>query len=217
MNYTADDRSARIARWWVQRYTAGLASHNAQCRRAEIDSDIAEHQRCRESDGWRQKQIARERMMRLVRGMAADLGWRRDLLTAQGHFGGFVRTSLLSVTSLASLLLALFHAVFAAYLLGNTSLADQRFLGGLASYADELDKPVASAVAAIIVAGLGAVLVLAAIARPVSPMMANVVTVAIAVWAVLWFWLGMWPIGLIAVVGSAADLAIRTPNATPRP
>ncbi len=213
MNDMPDDRSVRCARWWVQRYTAGLAPHQAEPRRAEIDSDVAEHQQCRKSDGWTTGQIGKERVTRLVRGMVSDLGWRHDILTAQAPLPGFARVSLLSVTSLAAFVLATFHAAFAAYVLGSTSLADQRFLGGLESYADEVGRPVASPVAALIILTLGAVLLLAAIARPISPMMANVLTIWAATPAVLFFWLGMWPIGAIAIIGSVADLAIRTSHA----
>jgi hypothetical protein len=213
MNDMPDDRSVRFARWWVQRYTAGLAPHQAEPRRAEIDSDIAEHQRCRELDGWTPGQISTERATRLMGGMVSDLGWRHDILTSQARLRSFVRVSLLCVTSLAALVVATFHAAFAAYVLGSTSVADQTFLGGLASYADEVGRPVASPVAALIIGTLGVVLLVAAIARPVSPMMANVLTIWAATPAVLFFWLGVWPIAVIAIIGSVADLAIRTSHA----
>jgi hypothetical protein len=37
--------------------------------------------------------------------------------------------------------------------------------------------------------------------------MANAATIPIAAVAVAWFWLGVWPIGIVAVLGSAFDLA----------
>ncbi len=217
MNAGHGDRSIRFARWWVRRYTAGLPTHESMSRRAEIDSDLAEHRQHRALEAWTPSQIERERLRRLTRGMAADLSWRHELLTGNCQVRGLVRVSVVSMTSVASMTLALFHFVFAAYLLGSTSLADQRFLGGLDNYAEEVGRPVASVVAALIVAGLGVVLVAASLARPVSPLVANAVTMQIAAVAVLFFWLGAWPVALVAVIGSAIDLATRALNPTPQP
>ena len=102
MNSQGDDRSLRFARWWVQRYTAGLPDQESMSRRAEIDSDLAEHADCRERDGWTPEQITRERLRRLVGGMAADLSWRHELVTSHCKTPGLVRVSVLSVTSLAA-------------------------------------------------------------------------------------------------------------------
>ena len=214
MTSAVQDRSIRFARWWVRRYTAGLAFDQAATRRAEIDSDLAEHRGCRELDGWTARRIARERVARLARGMPSDVRWRRDVLRGNANRG--LETAVTAVTGSASLLLAAFHLLFAAYMLGSSSLADQRFLGGMASYADEVGRPVASPIAAMIIASFGVVLAIATLARPISPTMANIATTTVAIWSVLWFWLGMWPVGLVAVIGSVADLAIRSPQ-TPRP
>ena len=46
MSQLRDDRTVRMARWWVRSYTAGLAPHQAEPRRAEIHSDLVEHQLC---------------------------------------------------------------------------------------------------------------------------------------------------------------------------
>ena len=124
MNSGRDDRSMRFARWWVQRYTAGLPTHESVSRRAEIDSDLAEHAQCRGLDGWPPKQITRERLRRLLGGMAADLGWRHELVTGQCQTRGLVRVSVMSLTSVAAVTLAMFHFAFAAYMLGNKTLAE---------------------------------------------------------------------------------------------
>ncbi len=50
---------------------------------------------------------------------------------------------------------------------------------------EEVGRPVASAIAAIIVSGLGVVLLAAGLARPVSPVIANAATIAIAAVAVI--------------------------------
>jgi hypothetical protein len=215
MSESPDDRSILFTRWWVRRYTSGLGPGHIAMRRAEIDSDLAEHQRARESDGWTRSQIVRERRKRLVRGMAADVGWRHDLL--RPHTGRSWHAALTSLTGIASLFLAAFHFVFAVFLFGSTSLADRRFLGGLAAYEEEVGRPIASPVAATVIALLGVVLVFAALSRPISPLVANIATIGVAAFAVLWFWLGMWLIGLVVIVGSTADLVTRVPDSPTRP
>lgn len=214
MNVGPDERSTMFARWWVRSYTGGLPNHERATRRAEIDSELAEHRQHRELEGWTAKHIARERVHRLVRGVAADLSWRYEVVADCCQVRGLVRVSVLSMTSVAAVTLALFHFAFAAYMLGTTSLAEQRFLGGLDAYADEVDKPSASLIAALIIAGLGVVLLAASLARPVSPVIANAATIPIAGVAVLFFWLGAWPVALVAIVGSTVDLATRTPKPT---
>ena len=158
----------------------------------------------------------RERFGRLVRGVFADLSWRHELITGECNVRGLVRLSVTSVTSIAALALAVFHVAFATYLLGSTSLAERRFLGGIDGYADEVGRPVASVAAALIIAALGLALFAAALARPVSPLVANAATMAISTLAVMFFWLGVWPVGIVAVLGSCVDLAIRTPSVAPR-
>ena len=120
------------------------------------------------------------------------------------------------MTTVAQLLLAAYYVAFSAYLLGSSALADQQIWGrfplqGFEGYADEAG---ASGVA-FIIAGLGLSLALAAVARPVSPVVANAVTIPSAVFAVMFFWLGVWALGLIVLTGAATDLATRAPNPTP--
>jgi hypothetical protein len=207
------DRSTRVVRWWVRRYTAGLAPSDAWDRRAEIDSDLAEHCHARRGDGWAHRHIVRERVTRLVRGMRADLAWRQDLL--HRNTNRLANTATGAVTAVASLLIAGYHFVFAAYLLGTTTLGERRFLGGLGAYAEEVDRPVAGAVAATIIATLGVVLIAATVARPAAPMTANVATMSVASLSLTFFWLGVWPVALVAIAGALTDLARR--GATPPP
>jgi hypothetical protein len=211
MTSEGQDRSTRFVRWWARRYTAGLIPDQVARRRAEIDSDLAEHRHWRDSQGWTRRLIARERVTRLLRGVAADVEWRHDLLRARN--GRHLHAALTSVTGLATLLLATFHFAFAIYLLGGTALANQPFLGGLVGYGEE--GPIGSAVAATIIGSLGLVLLIAVLARPISPLVANVAVTSIAMISVMFFWLGIWPIGLIAMAGSVTDFAIRTPHMPP--
>ena len=214
MNTASDtDRSTRTVRWWARRYTAGLPHPYGAERRAEIDSDLAEHHLARRADGWTHRRISRERLTRLARGAPADLAWRHELLHRATNRVLAGATG--AATTAASLLVAAFHFLFAAYLLGTTSLAERRFLGGLDAYAEEVGRPVASVIAATVIGGLGLVLMVAAVTRPVSPLIANAVTISVASLSVMFFWLGVWPVALVAVAGSVTDLALRCSQATP--
>lgn len=208
------DRSVRLVRAWVRRYTAGLDVQHAALRSAEVDSDLAEHERFRRDCGWPQARIGRERIRRTIVGIPDDLGWRREQLRTRSWHG--VTTVVVPVTSAASLLLAAYHIAFAAFLLGNDSLADQQFWGrsplhGFEGYADEAGAPSA----ALIIGGLGILVAIAALARPISPVVANAIAMPIALIAVMFFWLGVWLLGLIVLAGAATDLATRAPRPTP--
>jgi hypothetical protein len=211
MSGLPDDQSARLVRWWVRRYTAGLDQRPAAIRRAEIDSDLAEHDHFRRETGWPTSRIGRERLRRMLAGVPGDIGWRHDRLRVRSQHA--VTSMMLPVTTIAQLLLAAYYVAFAVYLLGGSALADKQVWGrsplqGFEGYADEAG---ASGVA-IIVACLGLSLAIAAIARPVAPVLANAVTLPSAVLAVMFFWLGVWALGLIVLAGAATDLATRAPH-----
>ena len=209
MNAPFDDLSVRVVRWWVRRYTAGLDGATAATRHAEIDSDLAEHAQSRRSAGWSASRIVRERIRRTFAGIPADIGWRCDRL--HSHPRHTRTTTLLgSVATVAQLALAAYFISFAAYLLGSAGLADQRVLGrsplrGFDYYANETG----AATAGLIVGLLGLVLAAAALARPVSPIGSNAITLPIAMPSVLFFWMGVWPLGCIVLVVSGIDLAMR--------
>jgi hypothetical protein len=214
VSWLPDDRWARLVWWWVRRYTAGLDQTTASFRRAEIDSDLAEHDRFRRETGWPASRIGRERMRRLLAGVPGDIGWRHDRLRRRARRG--VTSIMMPVTTIAQLLLAAYYLAFAAYLLGNADLADQQVWGRspLQGFDDYADEPGASGVAFIIL-GLGLSLAVAAVARPISPVLANAATFHSAVLAVMFFWLGVWALGLIVLAGAATDLATRAPRPTP--
>ena len=122
----------------------------------------------------------------------------------------------MAVTSAASLLLAAYCAAFALYVSGDVSLADRPLLHGLANYADVVDQGTAGTAAAMVLGGLAVLLVVAALARPVSPLVANAVTLPVALLAVLWFWLGISPLGLLLVAGAVLDIGLRGPGVPSR-
>lgn len=65
---------ARFAQWWADRYTRGLAPDVGESRRAEIASDVFEqHHGAVTSDS-----TSRAVAWRTVRGVHADLAWRRQ-------------------------------------------------------------------------------------------------------------------------------------------
>ena len=214
MSGLRDDRSARLVRWWVRRYTAGLDQTTAAYRCAEIDSDLVEHDRFRREAGWPASRIGRERVRRLLGGVPADIGWRHNRLRVRARRG--VTSMMLPVTTVAQLLLAAYYVAFSAYLLGNSSLANQQFFGRspLQDFEGYADEAGASGVA-IVLAGLGLSLAIAGVARPVSTVLANAIPIPAAVLAVMFFWHGVWALGLIVLAGAVTDLAIRAPRPTP--
>ena len=204
--------SANLVRGWTACYTAGLPRAARERRIAEIECDTAEHFRARVDEGWSRPRIVVERLLRLLRGLPADLGWRNEVLVPTYRSNTIVRGATLVATSVASLAVVAFHFAFAAYLLGSRSLSDRSLLHGLNNYVEEVDRPVASVVAATVITVLGILLLVATVTRISSPMIANLVTMGVVLWSVLWFWLGVWPVALVALAGSAVDMSLRTPN-----
>lgn len=184
-------------------------------RRREIGSDLSEHARARAADGWPAERTGRERTGRLVRGVPADLAWRAEVLASAGRSTGPVRTAVTTIATVASLALASYTGAFALYLSGDLPLAERPFLHGLASYADEVDPSSSITLAVVVMASISALLLVAAAMRPIAPVAANVVTLPIALIAVVWFWLGIAPLGLVALAGAAADLVLRAPAVAP--
>ena len=181
----------------------------ASARRAEIDSDLAEHEFVRRDAGWSTTRLVRERLRRTLAGVPADIGWRYDCLRHGTNRAGV--TSVLGlVTTVAQLALAAYFVAFAAYLVGITGLADQQVFGTsvLAGFEYYADEPGASTAASIIGA-LGLVLAVSALARSVSPIVSNAATIPIASLAPLFFWLGVWPLAVLVLVGAVADLVLR--------
>lgn len=205
----AGDRSTRLVRWWSRRYTAGLDPVTAASRRAEIDSDLAEHEQFRRDGGWSTTRLSRERLRRTLAGVPADVGWRYDRLRHGTNRHGLISVLGL-VTTVAQLALAVYFFAFAAYLVGNTGLADRQVFGTsvLAGFEHYADEPGATT-AASIVGALGLVLALSGVARSISPIVSNAATIPVAMLATLFFWLGIWPLAVLVLVGAMVDLAFR--------
>ncbi len=65
---------ARFAQWWADRYTRGLAPDVGESRRAEIASDVFEQYHGAVTSDSTSRAVA----WRTVRGLHADLAWRRQ-------------------------------------------------------------------------------------------------------------------------------------------
>lgn len=108
--------AARLALWWVDRYTCGLPDAERTARRDEIASDLWEQRT--DTGARRSKDLAV--LSRCVRGIPADLSWRRALRRdrplpsprATLRFAGW------SLALLAYLLLVGAHGYFATALVG---------------------------------------------------------------------------------------------------
>lgn len=106
----------RLALWWVDRYTRGLTAAARGDRRAELASDIWEQRSAPDASKATQLAI----FSRCVRGVPADLSWRR----AQRHRAwlrsprALARAVGWSLAGVAYLSLTLVHAWVALPLLG---------------------------------------------------------------------------------------------------
>ncbi|GGI43967.1 uncharacterized membrane protein YgdD (TMEM256/DUF423 family) [Agromyces flavus] len=79
----AVERAARATLRWSVRYTAGLDPLVAVRRQEEILSDLHEHAAWATEAGTSPRATARSLRARMLRGIPADLGWRRAQLSGR--------------------------------------------------------------------------------------------------------------------------------------
>ncbi|WP_127792563.1 hypothetical protein [Agromyces sp. LHK192] len=79
----AVERAARATLRWSLRYTDGLDPLVASDRRQEILSDLHEHAAWANETGISSRTAARSIRSRMLRGIPADIGWRRAQLTGR--------------------------------------------------------------------------------------------------------------------------------------
>lgn len=77
------ERAARATLRWSLRYTGGLDPVVAARRQQEILSDLHEHAAWATEAGIGRRATARSLRSRMLRGIPADLGWRRAQLTGR--------------------------------------------------------------------------------------------------------------------------------------
>lgn len=70
--------SLRAVRWWTRVYTAGARSKARDARRAQINSDLWEHEVDARASGMTSRGLARDVVDRMARGIPADIAWRLE-------------------------------------------------------------------------------------------------------------------------------------------
>jgi peptidoglycan/LPS O-acetylase OafA/YrhL len=79
------DRMAALVARWVRFYTRALPTRIAERRIDEIDADLHDHIAHERASGISDRQIAREIASRMVRGLVADVAWRRRQAKVAAH------------------------------------------------------------------------------------------------------------------------------------
>lgn len=108
----------RLALWWVDRYTRGLGEDVRAERRAEIESDMWEH---RAAAGGGGRGVGLAIVSRCVRGVPADLSWRRARARGRRTLpsrGSVLRGAGWAFAGAGYAMLLAMHAWFATALLG---------------------------------------------------------------------------------------------------
>ena len=72
------ERMATLVGRWVRVYTRNLASPVADRRIGEIEADLHDQMATERANGIDEARIARSILSRMVRGMSADVAWRRE-------------------------------------------------------------------------------------------------------------------------------------------
>jgi drug/metabolite transporter (DMT)-like permease len=125
------ERMAELVARWVRFYTRNLPTSIALRRIDEIDADIHDHIAHERAHGTTDRGIALSIAARMVRGLAADVSWRRRTMSMTAH-GPVVRVALATAFILLLPLVAmqftdevdwgLADFILAGLLLGGTGL-----------------------------------------------------------------------------------------------
>lgn len=79
----------RVARWWARRYTHSLPAAAARQRVEQIESDLFDHQHDASTADVPRARFNRDVAGRVLRGVPADLAWRRSVQHARVDRPGF--------------------------------------------------------------------------------------------------------------------------------
>ena len=184
-NPGSGDRSAAAVRVWVGWYTARLPPEIAAARRDLIDADLWDEAHAAQGLGVT-RELGRQRVSRLVRGIPADLTWRlgqsRANRNATGR--GTMRISRRETVVLASVG-ALYGAGLVAALMTLTGVDPERW-GGWGPYG-------LSAALALCVAGL-----IVAFPRPAVGLALTVAGALVGLFAMPWAWFLLLPVPIAA-------------------
>jgi hypothetical protein len=123
---------AELVAWWVRFYTRNLPPPIARRRIDEIDADLHDQIAHERAHGTRDRRIALSIAGRMLRGLAADVSWRRRHARATAAYRPAVRVALATAFILLLPLVAmqitdevdwgLADFAFAGGLLGGTGL-----------------------------------------------------------------------------------------------
>ena len=78
------ERAQGFVSRWVRFYTKGLPAPLAERRAEEIHADVHDQIEVERASGTRDQNIALNLTSRMVRGMVADLSWRRQIKPLKG-------------------------------------------------------------------------------------------------------------------------------------
>jgi hypothetical protein len=78
------ERAAELVGRWVQFYTRELPAVVAQRRADEIGADLHDHVAHERAQGMNDRRIALNILSRMVRGLIADVSWRRRIQPVKG-------------------------------------------------------------------------------------------------------------------------------------
>ena len=123
------ERIADLVARWVRRYTRNLPPQVAERRRDEIDADLHDHIAHERGQGTNERRIALGIAARMVRGLAADVTWRRSMAPPKVRAlrVAVVTATILAIPAVGMLLSdevdwGVADFVFAAILLSGTGL-----------------------------------------------------------------------------------------------
>ena len=200
--------SQSFASIWLCWYTSGLPTELREDRRAEIRSDLAEHEDYRSGDGWGARRIERERLLRTILGVPADLRWRRETLVSprlvdpSGPLSAAWTWTRWEWPTLAGLALGSFYLLFALYVAGIGVLEGTPILS-LFSLDDLSGRPIGAG----IVAALGIAVIAASVARLLLSQTAALVLGCAAVPAFPFFWMVLPTVlAIVVILGASLDL-----------
>jgi hypothetical protein len=206
--------SRSFAHLWLRWYTSGLEPSVRYDRRAEIRSDLAEHSSCRSTEGWSERRIARERLLRTVLGAPADLRWRREVAVARRrtHSGGPLGALLVWARwewpTLAGVALGAFYLVFALYVFGLDALQEAPVLR-LFDLGDVDGRPIGATIVLLLAVGL----IAASAARLLVSATADIALVCLASPAMPFYWMVVPSLlAVTVIVGASVDLARQSPS-----
>lgn len=103
------ERAADLVTKWVRLYTQELPGPVAERRVEEVAADLRDHIAHARAEGKNERDIARSILSRMVRGVLADISWRRRIRSLEGdlvkRFVALLATAFAVVVGIAAMVL----------------------------------------------------------------------------------------------------------------